>query len=96
MNNREQIKRDRGNEVRIAQGSICKTSVNLDRLRCPSVHSKASSMDQGGIKELLKRQEISRLIHLAIERCRDCDKNQLKISTDRLGIERCRVGVEIA
>ena len=42
------------------------------------------------IKEVTRRQEITRSIHLAIERCRDCNKNQLKILTDRLGIERCR------
>ena len=31
----------------------------------------------------------------AIERCRDCDNNQLKSSIDSLAIERCRAAVEI-
>ena len=48
------------------------------------------------IEEVSRRQEISRSIHLTIERVRDCDKNQLKILTDRLDIKRCRGGVKIA
>ena len=47
------------------------------------VHCKKSLMDQRGIEELLRGQELSRLIHLAIERCQDCDKNQLKSTTDK-------------
>ena len=54
------------------------------------VHNKISSMDRGGIKELSKGQELSRSIHLAIKRCQDCDKKQLKSSIDKPGIERCR------
>ena len=49
------------------------------------VHSKTCSMDRGGIEKLSRGQELSQSIHLAIERCRDCDKKQLKSSTDRLG-----------
>ena len=60
------------------------------------VHSKTSSMDQRGIKELSRGHELSQLIHLAIKRCRDCDKKQLKSSIDNLGIERCQGSVEIA
>ena len=48
------------------------------------------------IEEVSKGQKISRSIHLAIEGSRDYDKSHLKISTDRLGIERCQGGVEIA
>ena len=44
----------------------------------------------------MKRQEISRLIHLAIERCRDCDGKQQMSLIDKPGIERCRGGVKIA
>ena len=51
------------------------------------VHSKTSSMDQWGIKELSRRHEHSRLIHLAIRRSQDCNKKQLKSSIDKLGVE---------
>ena len=61
------------------------------------VHCKTSLMDRGGIEELLRRgQELSRSIYLAIERCRDCDKNQLRISTDKPGVRRCQGSVEVA
>ena len=53
-------------------------------------------MDRTAIEKLSRRQELSRSIHLAIKRCQECDKKQLKISTDRLGIERYRGAVEIA
>ena len=56
--------------------------------RCPEVSTiKKSSMDREAIEELSRRQEISRSIHLAIERCRDCDKNHLNSSTDSLAVE---------
>ena len=58
--------------------------------------AKGSSMDRGSVEELLRGQKLSRSIHLAIERCRDCDKNQLKSSTDKPSIERCRGSVEVA
>ena len=48
------------------------------------------------IEEVLRGQEISRSIHLAIERYRGYDKNQLKSSIDKPGVERCRGGVEKA
>ena len=47
------------------------------------------------VKELSRGQKLSQSIHLAIERCRDCEKKQLKSSIDKLGIERCRGAVEI-
>ena len=50
------------------------------------VHCKKSLMDQRGIEELLRGQELSRSIHLAIKRCRDCDKNQMRISIDKPGV----------
>ena len=53
-------------------------------------------MDRGFVEELSRGQKLSRSIHLAIERCRDCDKKQLKSSIDKPGIEKCRGGVEIA
>ena len=40
------------------------------------------------IEELSRGRKLSRLIHLAIERCRDWDKKQLKSLIDKLGIER--------
>ena len=43
------------------------------------------------IEEVSRGQELSQSIHLAIERCQDCDKKQLKSSTDR-GVE---IGVEL-
>ena len=58
--------------------------------------AKKCSMDQGSVEELSKGQKVSRSIYLAIERCEDCDKKQLKSSIDKLGIERCRGAVEIA
>ena len=48
------------------------------------------------IEELLRGHILSRLIHLVIERCRDCDKKTTEGSIDKLGIERCRGAVEIA
>ena len=53
-------------------------------------------MDQGSIDDLSRRQKLSQSIHLAIERCRDCDKNQLKSSIDKPTAERCRGSVEVA
>ena len=48
---------------------------------------KGLSMDQGSVEELSRGQKLSRSIHLAIERCQDCDKKQLKSSKDKPGIE---------
>ena len=48
------------------------------------------------INELSRRQEISRLNHLAIKRCRDCDISQLKSSIDSLAVERCQAAVELS
>ena len=42
MNSHGQIEKDRRNEVRIAQESIYKTSVNLNRLRCREVSRQVS------------------------------------------------------
>ena len=53
-------------------------------------------MDQGSVEELSKGQKLSRSIHLAIESCRDCDKKQLKSSTDKPGIEWCQGSIEVA
>ena len=58
--------------------------------------AKRSSMDWGSVEELSRENKVSQSIDLAIERCRDCDKKQLKRSIDKLGIERCRGAVEIA
>ena len=65
---------------------------DLDRSRGVE---KLSSQPQW-IEKLSRRQEISRSIHLAVERCRDCDKNQLKISIEKPGVERCQGAIEIA
>ena len=53
-------------------------------------------MDRTTIEKLSRGQKLSWSIHLAIERCRDCDKQQQKGSIDKLSIERCRGAVEIA
>ena len=61
--------------------------------RCPEV---SMAKEAQRIEELSRGHKLSRSIHLAIERCQDCDKKQLKSSIDKLGIERCRGAVEIA
>ena len=40
-------------------------------------------------------QKFALSIDLAIERCRDCDKKQLKSSTDNPGVERCQAAIEL-
>ena len=60
---------------------------NLNRSKV-SRGIKQTLMNRTTIKKLSRRQELSRSIHLAIKRYRECDKNKLKILTDRLGIER--------
>ena len=52
--------------------------------------AKRSSMDRESIEELLMGHKLSQSIHLAIKRCQGCNKKQLKSSTDKPGIERCR------
>ena len=42
------------------------------------------------VEELSRTQKDCQSIHLAVERCRDCDKKQLKSSIDKPGVERCR------
>ena len=71
---------------------------NLDRLRrCrATIKQKPTSMDRRSVNELSRGQKVSRSINLAIERCRDCDKRQLKSSIEKLGVERCRGAVKIA
>ena len=55
--------------------------------KCPEVSiTKRSLMDRGSVEELSRGQKFARLIDLAIERCRDCDKKQLKSSKDKLGV----------
>ena len=48
---------------------------------------KPTSIDRPAIEHLSRGQELSRSIHLAIEKCRDCDKNQLKFSIDKPGVK---------
>ena len=49
-----------------------------------------------GLRFLSRGQKVSRSIHLAIERCQDYDKKQLKSSIDKPSIERCQGAIEIA
>ena len=42
-------------------------------------------------QEAMEGTKVSRSIDLAIERCWDCDKKQLKSSIDKLGVEKCLV-----
>ena len=92
MNNYGQIERDQGNEVWIMYEPIYRTLVNLDKQRCREVSSQVlsfKSFDRCSYREVsrcpqqsrldgLRRQEISRSIHLAIERCQDCDKKSIE------------------
>ena len=65
--------------------------------RCPKVSTtKQARWIKVAVKELSRGQKLSRSIHLAIERCRDCDKKQLKSSIDKPSIERCRGAIEVA
>ena len=75
------------------KNNACKKFQSIERCQDAIEHT---SMDRTAIEKLSRRQELSRLIHLVIDRCRDCDKKQLKSSTDKPGIERCREVVEIA
>ena len=52
-----------------------------------------SSIDPPGVKELSRRQELSRSIHQVSRRCRDCVK---KNAWEAQQIARCRGGVETA
>ena len=66
------------------------TSIDREVLRrCRALNFDKYSY-QEAIEELSRRQEISRSIHLAIERCRDCNISQLKNSIDNLAVKRCR------
>ena len=40
-------------------------------------------------------QKFAQSIDLAIERCQDCDKKQLKSSIDKPGVERCRAAIKL-
>ena len=53
-------------------------------------------MDRTAIEKLSKGRKVSRSIDLAIERCQDCDKKQLKSSIYKLSVKRCQGVVEIA
>ena len=53
-------------------------------------------MDREAVEKLLRGYKVSRLIDLAIERCRDCDKKQLKSSIEKPGVKRCRGAIKIA
>ena len=62
------------------------------RKRCKTCEKQCMQEDldrSRGVEKLSNRQEISQSIHLAVERCQDCDKNQLKISIEKPGVERC-------
>ena len=80
----------------------CKTKKNETRVsqsikRCREyIRKKPTSMDWETIEHLSRRQELSRSIHLAIERCWDCDKNQLKSSTNKPGVKRYQGSIEVA
>ena len=47
------------------------------------------------IEELSRGQKVTRSVDLAIERCQDCDKNQLKSSINNLVVERCRATMKL-
>ena len=65
--------------------------------RCPEESTaKKGSMDRGAIEQLSRRQKLSQWIEELSRSYRDCNKKKLKISIDKLGIERCRGTVKIA
>ena len=105
---RWKVKRDRAKiSLRLQGPFIYKLSNSQQIERCRSLKgltdvaikqvskAKRSLMDRGSVEELLRGQKVSQLIHLAIKRCRDSNKKQLKSSIDKLGIERCRGAIEI-
>ena len=57
--------------------------------------AKRVSMDWGFVEELARGRKVAWSINLAIERCQDCDKNQLKSSIDNLAVERCRATMKL-
>ena len=65
--------------------------------RCLEVSTtKQAQWIEVAVEELSRGHKLSRSIHLAIKRCRDCNKKQLKISIDKLGIERCQGAIKVA
>lgn len=69
------------------QSTSCRESIE---------RSRGFSIDPEAIEELSRGQEVSQLMQKLSRSCQDCDKMQLKISTDEPGIERCREGIEKA
>ena len=63
---------------------------------CEKNACKRISMDQEAVEKLSRGYKVSRSIDLAIERCRDCDKKQLKSSIEKPGVKRCRGTIKIA
>ena len=57
--------------------------------------AKTSSMDQGAIEHLSRRQKFSQWIEELSRSYRDCDKKKLKSSIDKPSVKRCRGVVEI-
>ena len=49
--------------------------------------AKRSSMDRRAIKQLSRRQKLSRWIEELLRSCRDCNKKKLKSSIDKPGVE---------
>ena len=100
------------NEIRNREHPLYSPSINLDRLRVVEDLSSFKGFDRSiywtcvqGKRNLdgsricwgaIEGKKLSWSIHLAVERYRDCDKKQLKSSTDKLGIKRCREFVEVA
>ena len=59
--------------------------------------SSYRAIHRGSVEEQFNRKvyKEARSIHLAIERCQECDKDQLKSSIDKPSVEKCRGAVEI-
>ena len=75
--------------------NVMKQDVMDDKIteRCKTYEKQYMQEDldrSRGVKKLSSEHELSRLIHLAIERCRDCDKKKLRSSTDSQVSRRCR------
>ena len=91
MNNHGQIERDRGNEVRITQEYIYRTSVNLDRSRCREVLSQVSSFKSF---DRCSYQDVSRGVH---SKASSMDRGAIEETEDMLiDPPSCRGAIEIA
>ena len=87
--------REKKDAKHVKNNACKKKSQWIERCR-DTIEQKPTSIDRPAIEHLSRGQKVARSIDLAIKRCRDCDKKQLKSSIEKLGVKRCRGAVEIA